>query len=306
MLNEKMRGTRAGWKKHPANPVLGGNLGTCFDVSVLSEGDDLFMYFSWRDRKCIAVVQGKDGIHWSEPEICIGPRVTQQGWEDDLNRPSVLKRDGCWHMWYTGQYHEDERNGTSQIFHAVSKDGIRFERTGDEPVLRPDTEWEKTSTMNPCVLWDETVGKYRMWYSAGAQYEPKAIGYAESEDGLHWRKNNSNPVFQANASNRWECHKTAGCQVIKRESDFLMLYIGYYDEDYAQIGMAKSGDGISDWVRFEQNPIVAPDEGAWDGDADYKPFAVRKDSGWMLWYNGRLGSKEQIGLVIHDGEDLGF
>jgi len=26
----------------------------------------------------------------------------------------------------------------------------------------------------------------------------------------------------------------------------------------------------------------------------------------MLWYNGRHGWLEQIGLAIHDGEDLGF
>jgi len=26
----------------------------------------------------------------------------------------------------------------------------------------------------------------------------------------------------------------------------------------------------------------------------------------MLWYNGRRGSDEQIGLATHAGEDLGF
>jgi hypothetical protein len=29
--------TAAGWAKSPKNPVLGGDLGTCFDVSVLKE-----------------------------------------------------------------------------------------------------------------------------------------------------------------------------------------------------------------------------------------------------------------------------
>jgi hypothetical protein len=27
---------------------------------------------------------------------------------------------------------------------------------------------------------------------------------------------------------------------------------------------------------------------------------------WQLWYNGRRGVVEQIGLALHDGEDLGF
>jgi len=27
---------------------------------------------------------------------------------------------------------------------------------------------------------------------------------------------------------------------------------------------------------------------------------------WLLWYNGRHASAEYIGLVIHEGLDLGF
>ncbi len=43
--------TAAGWAKHPKNPVLGGDLGTCFDISVLKEGDTYRMWFSWRPKK---------------------------------------------------------------------------------------------------------------------------------------------------------------------------------------------------------------------------------------------------------------
>ena len=31
--------TAAGWVKSPKSPVLGGDLGTCFDVTVLKDGD---------------------------------------------------------------------------------------------------------------------------------------------------------------------------------------------------------------------------------------------------------------------------
>jgi hypothetical protein len=37
--------TTAGWVKLPKNPVLGGNLGTCFDVSLLKEGDEYRMWW---------------------------------------------------------------------------------------------------------------------------------------------------------------------------------------------------------------------------------------------------------------------
>jgi hypothetical protein len=39
-----------GWVKYPGNPVLGGDLGTCFDVSVLKEGDTYRMWFSGQAR----------------------------------------------------------------------------------------------------------------------------------------------------------------------------------------------------------------------------------------------------------------
>jgi hypothetical protein len=38
----------------------------------------------------------------------------------------------------------------------------------------------------------------------------------------------------------------------------------------------------------------------------YKPFAVLDGTRWLLWYNGRRGGVEQIGLATHQGEDLGF
>lgn len=94
--------TRGGWVKHPGNPVLGGTLGTCFDVSVLRVDDTYRMYFSWRPKKSLALTESRDGVTWSEPQIVLGPETTT-GWEDDLNRPVVISRDDGYHLWYTGQ-----------------------------------------------------------------------------------------------------------------------------------------------------------------------------------------------------------
>lgn len=290
--------------KHLQNPVLGGEYGTCFDISMLNESDGIKMYFSWRDRQCIAVCESTDGINWSEPEICITPRKTPEGWEDDLNRPSILKCGAVYRMWYTGQYKPGQADGTSQIFHAVSEDGIHFTRTSSVPVLKAELSWEKQAVMCPCVLWDESAGIYRMWYSGGEQYEPNAIGYAESTDGYIWKKYDLNPILMADESSSWERHKVAGCQVLRHDNLYWMLYIGYHNEDYAQIGMACSSDGISNWKRSRFNPIIAPDIDRWDGDACYKPFALNINDCWMLWYNGRKGLKEQIGLAVHEGSKL--
>lgn len=289
----------AGWVKSPKSPVLGGDLGTCFDISVLKEGDTYRMWFSWRPRKSIALVESHDGIAWSKPVIVLGPN-DKTDWEDDINRPVVIKQAGLYRMWYTGQ-----ARGKSRIGYATSKDGKSWKRESDKPVLSADKPWEKVAVMCPHVLFDDQAGLYRMWYSGGEQYEPDAIGHATSKDGLTWVKRDE-PVFKPDPARDWEKDRVTACQVIRQGDGYVMFYIGFRDKDHAQIGVARSKDGITGWRRHPANPIIQPGEGNWDQDAVYKPYAIFDGRKWLLWYNGRRGGVEQIGLATHEGEDLGF
>jgi len=289
--------TRAQWEKYEGNPVLGGGgLGTIFDVSALKAGKNYVMYSSWRPKRSVAVSTSSDGVHWTSPEIVLSPNDAT-GWEDDINRPAVLFKDGVYHLWYTGQF----KGKTSSIGYATSKDGKNFVRQSDRPVLSPVEAWEKVAVMCPHVIWDEKEKIYKMWYSGGEQYEPDAIGYATSKDGLNWDRRPL-PVFSADPSMEFERYKVTACQVIKRKNDYLMFYIGFLDINVAQIGMARSRNGIDNWERFSGNPIISPSPGEWDASACYKPFAIEEKNRWMLWYNGRNESLEQIGLAIHKGK----
>jgi predicted GH43/DUF377 family glycosyl hydrolase len=288
------------WIKSSQNPVLGGKLGTCFDVCVLRLDDGYWMYFSWRPRKSIALTQSADGIHWSAPMIVLSPN-SQTDWESDINRPVVVKNAGVYHMWYTGQ-----SRGHSSIGYASSPDGKIWTRQSDRPVLSPQESWEKAAAMCPHVLFDEPSRQYRMWYSAGEQYEPDAIGYATSPDGLHWNKHRDNPIFKSDPAHAWEQHKVTACQVVPFDGWFYMFYIGFRDVNHAQIGLARSHDGIGNWQRLASNPIITPTPDGWDADACYKPWALydSQSNRWLLWYNGRRGSVEQIGLAEHVGREL--
>lgn len=293
--------TSGGWRKYRDNPVLGVGLGTCFDVSVLKEDDKFRMWFSWRPKESLALVESTDGVRWSEPKIVLRPNP-ETNWEKRVNRPVVLKRGDTYHMWYTGQTRE-----RSWIGYATSADGVTWKRMSEQPVLSADSPWEKNiAVMCPHVLWDEETLVYRMWYSGGEQYEPNAIGYATSEDGLKWDKHPSNPVFRADKNNSWEGHKVTACQVIREGDWHVMFYIGFADEHLAQIGVARSRDAITGWERHPANPLVRARvrAGAWDFDACYKPYAIFDRDRWLLWYNGRKGRAEQIGMAVHDGREL--
>jgi hypothetical protein len=70
------RETTAGRTKPLANPVLGGPLGSCFDLCMLEEDDRYRMSFSWRPKHAIAYVESRDGVTWSSPAISLGPDIT--------------------------------------------------------------------------------------------------------------------------------------------------------------------------------------------------------------------------------------
>ncbi len=292
--------TGGGWSKSKDNPVLGGSLGTCFDVSVLKESAIFRMWFSWRPKKSIALVESMDGIHWNEPLIVLGPEGTT-GWEDSVNRPVVIKLGDGYSMWYTGQ-----TQYKSYIGYATSTDGKIWKRMSRDPVLSPDVAWEGDAVMCPDVMYDPDRGLYRMWYSGGEQFEPIAIGFAQSPDGIHWTKNEANPIFTPDVHHTWEQDRVTASHAVWDGEWYILFYIGFSDVNHAQIGVARSKDGLSNWQRHKANPIIRPGYEAWDADAVYKPSTLFDDGKGMLWYNGRHGDVEQIGLATHPGQDLHF
>jgi hypothetical protein len=84
----RTEGASAGWRKYEGNPVLGGSLGTCFDVTLLQEKDLYRMWFSWRPKDSVALTESRDGVRWSEPQIVLGPNRGRLG--RPINRPAVV------------------------------------------------------------------------------------------------------------------------------------------------------------------------------------------------------------------------
>lgn len=299
LLEPRWEGCRAGWSKYAGNPVLGGSLGTCFDMCVLREQGRFRMWFSWRPRRSIALTESRDGIAWSAPTVVLRPDYS---WALQVDRPSVLKTDRGYEMWYTGQTRR-----RSFIGHAMSQDGLEWTRTSRSPVVVPDQVWEGTSVMCPSVTWDAGTQTYRMWYSAGQQYEPVAIGYSTSSNGRDWTKR-PGPVFTHGREGEFDDRRVGGCDVLEWGGWHLMFYIGYSAVTDAAIGLARSRDGITGWQRHPANPIIGPGPSltGWDSGSVYKPSVVIDGDRWMLWYNGCRLYLEQIGLAVHEGLDLGF
>lgn len=142
---------------------------------------------------------------------------------------------------------------------------------------------------------------FKMWYAAGEYIEPDTICYATSIDGIHFTKYDNNPIITASTGDEnYDNYKVGGCEVYKLDKNsYLMFYIGYTDLSHARIFYAISEDGIN-FKRKSTTPIISPTKGGFDCEAVYKPTVVydQKNDRWLLWYNGRSGIHEYIGLAI--------
>ena len=293
-----MKNKNYSFEKYDGNPVFGNiGTGTMFDAYVWKpDGKTLRMDVSWRPKSALAVTFSEDGIHWSEPQITLD-LTDACDWENNLNRNCVLPDpfgEG-YLMYYTGQWW-DHTGGYSKIGLARSADGIHFTRVQREPIMVPEADFEGASVMNPFVMYEN--GKFRMWYAAGETYEPNVICYAESKDGIHWDKYPGNPIFCGNPEKEYEQARIGACHVLPEDDGYLMFYIGYRDIHTACVCAARSKDGITNWERVPENPLVMPDPGTWDACSCYKPTVVRDEDGsYHLWYNGRVDGYEYIGYA---------
>lgn len=285
-----------GWEKFSDSQILGNDqTGTLFDPDCMIEEeytDKFRMYVSKRNEGSIVLYTSEDGINFnSQYETIIAP---EYGSQYVYNRPSVLKHDGKYYIYYTRQI----PGVRSEIYYGISEDGIDFEFYSD-PVIIPTEDYEKDSVMNPNVIYDEEKQEFRMYYVAGEICEPDHVCIATSKDGKNWEKR-IGPILSKNQDlNTLDFYKVGATDVHYIDGKYYMFYIGYTDISTARILLITSEDGIN-FDRENYKVIVEPDENGFDKAATYKPSAVYDEieDTWYLYYNGRTSANEYIGLYI--------
>jgi hypothetical protein len=99
-----------------------------------------------------------------------------------------------WRYYYTGcpTLGEDVfLNQQKRVCLAVSQDGVAWTRRGALMLRNPDHDYENVAAAGP-VVRQEADGAYRMWYLAiGTRWGYYSICYAESDDGITWRRGRS-------------------------------------------------------------------------------------------------------------------
>ena len=151
-----------------------------------------------------------------------------------IGAPFVLKDNKTWKMWYiSGDKWIKDRHYYS-IKYAYSKDGIHWSREGIK-CIDYSNEFEYAFA-RPFVLKEDNI--YKMWYSFRAQknIDTYRIGYAESEDGIHWIRKDSEVGIDVSEEG-WDSEMICYPFVFDHKGERYMLYNGN--------GYGKSGIGLA-------------------------------------------------------------
>ncbi len=129
----------------------------------------------------IKYAESKNGIDWERNQI-VSVDFVDKNLKGGIARPSVMKENDVYKMWYTyrGAYdYRTNRDHSYRIGYAESKDGKVFVRMDDKMEIDlSDEGWDSIMMTYPHVI--KYDGKYWMFYN-GNTFGKTGFGYAVSE-----------------------------------------------------------------------------------------------------------------------------
>ena len=168
----------------------------------------------------------------------------------------------------------------------------QWQRASETPILSPrGTTWESAGTFNPAVITHE--GKFVMLYRAQDAAGTSRLGYAESTDGIHFKRR-TEPVLSPETN----YEKEGGVEdprLRKIGSTYYLTYTAYNKKD-AQLCLATSHD----LVHWERKGVILPAyKGNWNvGWTKSGAIVPEKINGkyWMYWLGTAADKTDQMGL----------
>ena len=166
-------------------------------------------------------------------------------------------------------------------------DGPILDRTAHEPhfcgscsVMKQGTLWRMWYLS--CTGWQSSAGRIRHHYH---------LKYAESSDGIEWRREGRVAIDFADESE----YAISRPSVISDEATWEMWYS--VRGDAYVIGYAESQDGL-EWHRDDQELGLQPASSGWDSEMVEYPFVFDHQKSRFMFYNGDGYGRTGFGLAI--------
>lgn len=105
---------------------------------------------------------------------------------------------------------------------------IRFTRIGTTPLIEanPSLDWEAGGVFAPAIMYEN--GTWRMLYRAYGKDKISRLGYAESYDGLTWRKDTTPRVIPDDT--HLEYSGIEDPRIVKLDDKYYITYTAYSDK----------------------------------------------------------------------------
>jgi predicted GH43/DUF377 family glycosyl hydrolase len=231
----------------------------------------------------IGIAESHDLINWKR----VGEIVPNQEYEvKGIAAPCARVIGGKVHLFY--QTYSNRKKDS--ICHAVSSDGITFERDPSNPVFNPDGDWNWGRGIDAEVVLFHN--KYFLYYATrdpNGKIQMQGVAQAgfptDFSKGQWTNLSKNGPILSPELPWEGECIEAAS--VIERNGKLYMFYGGAYNNWPQQIGVAVSDDGLT-WKRLFDKPFLPNGKpGTWNSSESGHPHIFEAPDGrTFLFYQG--------------------
>jgi len=191
--------------------------------------------------------------------------------------PAAIAKNGRIYLFYRAeQYYYNDY--ISKIGLAVSKNGFKFKRYKDNPIIFPEKKYEKRGCEDPRIV--EIDGKYYLTYVAFSGRRSNIV-FAESSNLFSWKKRG---IVIKNAK--------SGALLPKKIDNKYWMYFGD-----TNIYLASSRD-LKNW-QIEEEPVLTPRGNNFDSHlVEIGPAPILTKKGIFMIYNSSDGEEYNVGYAM--------
>ena len=205
-----------------------------------------------------------------------------------------------YYLYYTIKYNHADFGAPEKIGIGIaqSRDLEEWENIGELPL---EDACEKNGVGAPGAVVLE--GRIHLFYQTYGNGAKDALCHAVSEDGLHFTKDKTNPVYHPEAT--WCCGRAIDADVCVFKGNLLLYYA---TRDHAMrvqmIGGAyaplNSEFSHNCWKPLANEPLLSP-ELDWEGECIEAPAVIENRGRLFLFYGGAYNcSPQQVGCAVSD------
>ncbi len=163
--------------------------------SLYHDGDRFLYWYQAgrRGKTSIGMAESANAKQWSKHDKAVVEPGPPRSWDETgVGDPYVIRCRGTYYMYYLGQ----NRFGVQRLGVARSTDGIHWQKSHTNPVLDtgPPGGFDEGGLGEPAVF--RSRDRYLMLYTGRDANEDRRIGWAESVNGVDWKKLTTHPMLE--------------------------------------------------------------------------------------------------------------